>query len=78
MFKAGSKVYKLIPAVEIIDNVFKAGHVIELHVDSILHTQYFTADNKSKIIEDLKKLNGFKTEAQTMISKLLADVEEEV
>lgn len=77
MFHTNSKTYKLIPSVQIVDDTFTSGYVIEiLDSNGAIVTQYFTDRTKGLIIEDIKRANKFKTKADSIIDKLLASEED--
>jgi hypothetical protein len=74
MFQLNSKTYKLIPSVQIIDDIFTTGYVVEiLDQYGALQSTYFTDRNKAVIIEDIKRANGFKTKASKLIDQLLEE-----
>lgn len=72
MFAPNSKNFKLNPAVQILEDEFIAGYVIEL-LDSAGHilSQRFSSKTKNQIMEDLKVQNGFKSKGQKIIDALL-------
>lgn len=74
MFRQNSKVYKLIPAIEITDE-FKAGYVVEVFDSNGKRlSQRFTDQTKPKLMEYIKEVEGFKTKGQQIIEDLLEDI----
>ena len=76
MFASGSKIYKLIPGVQVLDEVFQVGYVVEqLNEAGILQSQFFSDLTKPKLLEYLKEVNGFKTHGAKLIEDLLEGIE---
>lgn len=76
MFINGSKTYKLIPSAQVLEGVFTAGYVIEeLNSAGVMVSQYFSDLAKTKIIERLKHINGFKSNRQQLLDSLAEEAE---
>lgn len=76
MFRNDSKIFKLIPAIEITDQ-FKAGYVVEeLNSYGKVVSQRFTDMTKPKLMESIKEKEGFKTKGQQLIEDLLDRTED--
>jgi len=76
MFKQNSKTYKFIPGVQIVDEVFEMGYVVEeLNPSGFLVGQYFTTLTKPKIIDRIKDANEFKTHTEQIIDQLLEEID---
>ncbi len=76
MFKPKSKTYKLNPGLQIIEGDFVAGYVVEeLDVYGNVLNQTFSNLSKSKLIDRLKDVNGFKTKGEQMLDQLLEEID---
>jgi hypothetical protein len=73
MFDANSKIYKLIPAIQIVDGEFITGHVMEVLQGGVRVSEYFTAESKPALLEKIKLTNGFKTKASKIVEQLLGE-----
>ena len=77
MIKYNSRVYTITPAIEIVGDDFVSGHLVELHSTDGFSSKLFSSKPKASIIDGIKKDNGFKTEAQGLIEKLLIEGEDD-
>lgn len=75
MFNRDAKVYKLIPAVQILNEEFTVGHVVECTQGGVKVSEYFNSESKAAILEKIKQTNGFKTKASKIIDALLGEEE---
>lgn len=76
MFADKAKVYKLIPGVQIINDSFEAGYIVEeLSPNGTVKSQYFSNLTKPKLLDKLKDINGFKTRGEQVIEQLLEEID---
>lgn len=75
MFNRESKIYKLIPAIEILNEEFVPGHILECIQGGVKISEYFSSESKAALLEKIKQTNGFKTKAAKIIDELLGEEE---
>jgi len=76
MFVENSKTYKLVPGVQVVGNDFVAGYIVEeLRPNGTLACQYFSSLTKPKLLDKIKEQNGFKTQGEQIIDKILEGIE---
>jgi hypothetical protein len=77
MFNNKSITYKLTTGVQIVEDEFIAGYIVEkLDYTGKILSQYFSPKTKSQLIEDIKRQTGFKTKGQLLIDALLESKED--
>lgn len=78
MFANNAKTYTIIPSIQVIDEAFIIGHVVECYEGNKGKvSQYFREGPKAVIIEQIKEVNGFKTKAEKIIETLLGSTTED-